>query len=160
MVQHGTQSAFDRFKHRPDAEFWAVNENGLPTFTASQRVPHPVIKSMFQGSKSAVLLRFDNAIKKAEKREALAEAARQVAPAAEQPGIFVYIYIRVYICIQPHAFASLRRRASFPIMFVLYCSPRLCRVAFLHLTSVLFAGRGEPLQHVLDLIDELDGEDE
>lgn len=71
MKIYGTQAAFDQFARRKNNEFWKVSEpDGLPHFTAAELLHHTVINSLFSGSKSAAVARFENMISKAKKRAA------------------------------------------------------------------------------------------
>lgn len=74
MPIFGTVVAEERFKHRPDADFWKSNADGLATFTAFEWLHESVIKSSFVGAKTEVLARFNKGIVAAEKREAAARA--------------------------------------------------------------------------------------
>ena len=77
MQTVGTQPVYERFKTRPDAEYWTANADGLPTFCAKEWLDQMVIKSTFTGAKAKVLASFTSGIAKAKKREA---AAAELAP--------------------------------------------------------------------------------
>ena len=71
MKIYGTRAAFDQFARRKNNEFWKVSEpDGLPHFTAAELLHHTVINSLFSGSKSAAVAKFQNMISKAKKKAA------------------------------------------------------------------------------------------